>query len=159
METGLTKEEHDLIEAIQIFGGTVTGLKQRRFRFTVKVSIAFGIVLALILGIVLYLVIAVVPHINHTANVAKKTAEQANSVEAKLALSELTRCHSGNDFRENDKARWQFIINLVGPPTTPEGADKINRLKTYINDADAPRNCDALQTPTTTSTTLATPAT
>lgn len=67
----LTNEEHELVEAIKLFGGTVTGLKQRRFRFTVRVSIGFGVVLALILGIVLFITLVVLPRIEHNTKTVK----------------------------------------------------------------------------------------
>ena len=67
----LTKEESEIVDAIKLFGGTVTGLKQRRFRFTVKVSIGFGLVLAILLAIVLWLGISVVPRIDHNTNTVK----------------------------------------------------------------------------------------
>lgn len=71
MSTELSKEESDLVEAINLFGGTVKGLKQRRFRFTVKVAIGFGIVLAVLLAIVLYIWLVILPKVDHNTNKVK----------------------------------------------------------------------------------------
>lgn len=69
--TELTKEEHEIVDAIKLFGGTVTGLKQRRFRFTVKVSIAFGLVLVIILAIVFWISLVIIPRIDHNTKTVK----------------------------------------------------------------------------------------
>ena len=154
--TDLTKEEKDLVDAITTFSDTVKDLKRKRFRFNVIVSIGFGIVLAAIMAIVLILSLSVLPQIDKNAKRATASAEKANSVEAKIAESELTRCKSGNDFRENDRARWQFIINLSPMPTTPEEKTRLDTFKKYINEADALKDCSKLET---TTITIPTPAT
>lgn len=69
--TELSKDEQDLVEAIKLFGGTVAGLKQRRWRFTVKVSIAFGAVLVALLFIVMWVSLNVIPQIDHNSKLVK----------------------------------------------------------------------------------------
>lgn len=67
----LTKEEREIVEAIKIFGGTVTGLKQKRFRFTVMVSVAFGAVLVALLLLTIWISLFVIPRIDHNSKTVK----------------------------------------------------------------------------------------
>lgn len=144
MSDDLTQEEVDIIKAIGEFGETVKDLKRKRYRLTVAVSIAFAIILLAIGTLVLWLSVVVLPKIDRNANEAKRAAHHADSVDVRLAESELTRCKTSNDYKENDKARWDFIIGLAGPPSSPESAAKIDQLKDYIEAADKPKDCSKL---------------
>lgn len=106
----ITNEELEkLVESISIFGGTVTGLKQRRFRFTVKVSIAFGVVLALILGIVCYISFVVLPRVN--ANTAKVKSVQCSLYRLVLTSGYHPESRIDEEMTSEDQAENLRIYN------------------------------------------------
>lgn len=58
-----------------------------------------------------------------------------------VAQRAKAQCIAGNDFRRLDLERWNFILNLSGPPKTEQQKQTAAVFRSYIDQADAQRPC------------------
>lgn len=79
---------------------------------------------------------------DYTRQIASSAQESAKDYTNKIAASALrTSCENGNDFRKLDKARWDKLLSLFGPPQSAESKRIIDQFVQYIRLADAQRDC------------------
>lgn len=154
--TELTKEENEIVDAIKLFGGTVTGLKLKRFRFTVKVTIAFGLVLASLLTIIIWIYLVVIPRIDHNS----KTVKSVQCSLYRLVLTSGYHPESRVDPTKSDQEQKENLaVYNLQYKTIIFDNNRLGCLEAqgptkYITNPD-----EATSTTTTTLPTLTTPAT
>lgn len=126
-DVGISQAFDDRLTETQDYGRT-----NRLLIFVTLASLLFDF------GITAYLVSA-----NHRINHNTKIALAASSTAAKLKESDRTRCQAGNEFRAADRARWNYILALAPPPSTPEAAARLKKFQGFIDTADRLRPCTA----------------
>lgn len=136
-------ELSDLKDEVREFNETVRDLKDRNL----VVTAACAILTVIVAVVVVWVVMVLLPRIDRNAKTAGAAAtraqvaiDAATATEARLAARELARCTAGNDYRVADRARWQFILDLV-PASTAEDRERRRRFVTFIDRADAIQDC------------------